>query len=152
MLLGTGTFSPKTTQAMSTKQPVDTPMRSECPRSTFIEQVDDKDLIRTSAGPEPVSHATLQHMDDPDIPGHPDPTNVQPPHPTHNPMEDDIPSDSDNDTLPYLGDPEHEFFGDSTHNISLIGAAAFKQLINTGEEVYTINIQLTSEHLDIEAL
>ena len=36
--------------------------------------------------------------------------------------------------------------------ISLIGAAAFKWLINVGEEVYTINIQLTSNYLDIMAL
>ena len=36
--------------------------------------------------------------------------------------------------------------------ISLIDAAAFKWLIDSGEEVYTINIQLTSDHLDITAL
>ena len=30
--------------------------------------------------------------------------------------------------------------------------AAFKQLIDAGEEVYTINIQLTSDYLDIAAL
>jgi len=37
-------------------------------------------------------------------------------------------------------------------SISLVGVAAFKQLINAGEEVYTINIQPTSDYLDIEAL
>jgi len=37
-------------------------------------------------------------------------------------------------------------------SISLIGAAAFKHLINVGEEVYTINIQLSSDYLDIAAL
>ena len=37
-------------------------------------------------------------------------------------------------------------------SISLIGVAAFKWLINAGEEVYTINIQLTSNYMDIEAL
>jgi len=37
-------------------------------------------------------------------------------------------------------------------SISLIGAAAFKWLIDAGEEVYTINIQLTSDYLDIVAL
>ena len=52
-----------------------------------------------------------------------------------------------------LGDPEPEFFGKTTlPSISLIGVAAFKQLINAGEEIYTINIQLTSDYLDIKAL
>jgi len=37
-------------------------------------------------------------------------------------------------------------------SISLIGAAAFKQLINVGEEVYTINIQPISDYLGIKAL
>jgi len=37
-------------------------------------------------------------------------------------------------------------------SISLIGAAAFKWLIDAGEEVYTINIQPTSDYLDIVAL
>jgi len=33
-----------------------------------------------------------------------------------------------------------------------LGVAAFKQLIDVGEEVYTINIQSTSNYLDIKAL
>jgi len=37
-------------------------------------------------------------------------------------------------------------------SISLIGAAAFKWLIDAGEEIYTINIQLTSDYLDIATL
>src|SRR5882724_4347010 len=37
-------------------------------------------------------------------------------------------------------------------SISLIEATAFKQLIDVGEEVYTINIQLTRDYLDIVAL
>ena len=49
---------------------------------------------------------------------------------------------NDDDTLPFLGDPEHEFFSEMTvPSISLIGAAAFKWLIDAGEQVYTINIQ-----------
>src|SRR5882672_10849884 len=48
---------------------------------------------------------------------------------------------------------EHKFFGETTlPSISLIGAAAFKQLIDAGEEVYTINIQPTRDYQDIEAL
>jgi len=44
--------------------------------------------------------------------------------------------DSDDDSLPFLGDPEPEFFGKMTPpSISLIEAAAFKRLINAGEEV-----------------
>src|SRR5882724_7082134 len=59
----------------------------------------------------------------------------------------------DDDTLPFLGDPEHEFPSETTTpSISLIGAAAFKRLIDAGEEVYTINIQPTTDHKNIEAL
>jgi len=62
-------------------------------------------------------------------------------------------SDSNDNSLPFLGDPEPEFFGKMTPpSISLIGAAAFKWLIDAGEEVYTINIQPTSNYLDIVAL
>src|SRR5882672_6352085 len=66
---------------------------------------------------------------------------------------DVLPPDPNDDTIPPLGDPEHEFFGGTTPpSISLIRAAAFKQLIDMGEEVYTINIQPTSDYRDIEAL
>ena len=67
--------------------------------------------------------------------------------------EDNVISYSDDDSLPFLGDPEHKLFGKMTlASISLIGVASFKQLIDTGEEVYTINIQPTRNYLDIEAL
>src|SRR5467141_1793662 len=66
---------------------------------------------------------------------------------------DILPPNPDDDSIPSLGDPEHEFFGEMTPpSISLIGVAAFKQLIDAGEEVYTINIQPTSDYQDIEAL
>src|SRR5882724_7769311 len=57
-------------------------------------------------------------------------------------------------TIPYLSlCAKPEFFGEKTPpSISLIGAAAFKRLIDAGEEVYTINIQPTSDYLDIMAL
>jgi len=56
-------------------------------------------------------------------------------------------------SLPFLGDPEPEFFGEMTlPSISLIGAAAFKWLRDAGEEVYIIIIQPTSNYLDIAAL
>jgi len=45
-------------------------------------------------------------------------------------------SNSDDNSLPFLGDPKPEFFGKTTPpSISLIGAAAFKQLIDAGEEI-----------------
>ena len=58
-------------------------------------------------------------------------------------LNDDLgASNSDNDSLSFLGDPKPELFGEMTlPSISLIGAAAFKWLINVGEEVYIINIQ-----------
>src|SRR5882724_1560957 len=57
-------------------------------------------------------------------------------------------------TIPYHSlVPQTQSFGKMTlPSISLIGAAAFKWLINAGEEVYTINIQLISNYLDIEGL
>ena len=74
------------------------------------------------------------------------------PPPIEDPHGDLGNSNSDEDSLPFLGDPEPEFFGEMTPSISLIGAAAFKRLIDVGEEVYTINIQLTSNYLNIVAL
>ena len=70
-----------------------------------------------------------------------------------NNLADILPPDPDNDSIQPLGDPEHEFFGTTTPpSISLIGAAAFKWLIDVGEEVYTINMQPTSNYQDIEVL
>src|SRR5882672_6588869 len=138
---------------MSHEQPVDTPIGSERPRSAFIEEVDDEDAFVLPLGPEPISQTTVQHIDDPDLvdepiaPGGPRPCSTG-----NNPA--DIPSpDPDDDSIPPLVDPEHKFFGETTlPSISLIGAAAFKWLIDGGKEVYTINIQPTSDYQDIEAL
>ena len=75
------------------------------------------------------------------------------PPPINDPHEDLGAPNSDSNSLPFLGDPEHNFFGKMTPpSISLIGAAAFKWLIDAGEEVYTINIQPSSNYLDITAL
>jgi len=75
------------------------------------------------------------------------------PPPIEDPHEDLGTSDPNDNSLPFLGDPEPEFFGKKTPpSLSLIGVAAFKRLIDAGEEVYTINIQLTSDYLDIVAL
>src|SRR5467141_1589393 len=143
----------KTTQATSHEQPVDTPIGSERPRSAFIEEVDDEDAFVMPVNPEPIGHTMVQHVNDQDnveepfAPGRPRPCS------TGNDPADVLPPDPDDDTIPPLGDPEPEFFGEMTlPSISLIGAAAFKQLIDAGEEVYTINIQLTSNYQDIEAL
>src|SRR5882724_6635276 len=142
-----------TTQAMSHEQPVDLPVESDRPRSAFIEEVDDEDLQVPSTGPQLIGDTTVQHIDDSDIFNGPGPTSSSAPPPIKDPHEDLGTSDSDDDSLPSLGDPEPEFFGETTPpSISLIGAAAFKRLIDAGEEVYTINIQLTSDYLDIAAL
>src|SRR5467141_2933132 len=143
----------KTTQATSHEQPVDTPIGSERPRSAFIEEVDDEDAAVMPVNPEPIGHTTVQHVNDPDkveepfAPGQPRPCS------TGNDPADVLLPDPDNDPIPPLGDPEHEFFGETTlPSISLSGAAAIKRLIDAGEEVYTINIQLISDYQDIEAL
>src|SRR5467141_1407146 len=119
----------KTTQATSHEQPVDTPIGSERPRSAFIEEVDDEDAFVIPLGPEPISHTMVQHVDDPDpfeepiTPGRPRPCS------TGNDPADVLPPNSDDDTIPPLGDPEPEFFGKMTlPSISLIGVAAFKWL------------------------
>ena len=106
-----------------------------------------------STGPQPIGHATVQHINDPGIFNGPGPTSSSVPPPIEDPHGDLGDSDSDSDSLPFLGDPEPEFFGKTTPpSISLIGVAAFKWVINVGEEVYTINIQPTSNYLDIVAL
>jgi len=125
----------------------------DCPQSTFSEEVDDKDLPVLSSGPQLIGHTTVQHIDDPDIINSPVLTSSQVPLPTDDPHEDLGTSNSNSDSLPFLSDPEPEIFGKMTlPSISLISVAAFKQLINVDEEVYTINIQPTSDYLDIEAL
>jgi len=118
---------------------VDLPVKSDRPRSAFIEEVDDEDLPVPSTGPQLIGDATVQHIDDSDIFDGPGPTSSSAPPPIEDPPEDLGTSDSDDDSLPSLGDPEPEFFGETTlPSISLIGAAAFKRLIDAGEEVYTI--------------
>src|SRR5882724_4654864 len=95
----------------------------------------------------------VQHINDPDLFHGPGMTSSSVPPPIEDPHEDLDASDSNDDSLPFLGDPKPEFFGKETPpSISLIGAAAFKRLIDAGEEVYTINIQPTSNYLDIVAL
>src|SRR5882724_3239164 len=142
-----------TTQATSHKQPVDLPVKSDHPRSAFIEEVDDEDLPVPSTGPQPIGDATVQHIDNSDIFDGPGPTSSSAPPSIKDPHEGLGASDSNDDSLPFLGDPEPEYLGEMTPpSISLIGAAAFKQLIDVGEEIYTINIQLTSDYLDIAAL
>src|SRR5882672_8080451 len=93
------TSSPlKTTQATSHKQPVDTPIGSECPQSAFIEEVDNEDAFVKPLGPELTSHTTVQHVDDPDpvdepiAPGRPHPCS------TGNDPADVLPPDPDDDT------------------------------------------------------
>src|SRR5467141_2457490 len=143
----------KTTQATSHEKPVDIPIRSERPRSAFIEEVDDKDAFVKPLRPEPIGHSTVQHVDDSDPFDEPSTHDRPCPSATGKDPVDVLSPNPNDDNIPPLGDPEHEFFGENMPpSISLIGAAAFKRLIDTGEEVYTINIQPTSDYQDIEAL
>ena len=90
-----------------------------------------------SSGPQPIGHATVQHIDDPGIIYSPGLTSSQVPPLTDDPHEDLCASNSDNDSLPFLGDPKPEFFGETTPlSITLVGVAAFKWLIDVGEDVY----------------
>jgi len=137
----------------SHKQPVELPIRLECLRSAFIKVVDDKDICVPPSSPELISHPIVQHVDNPDFFNDPEPARAPAPPLTDDLDEDNATSNPDDDSLPSLGDPEHEFFSEmKPPSISLIGAAAFKWLIDVDEEVYTINIQLTSDYLDIKAL
>jgi len=102
----------------------------------------------SSSSPQLIGHTTVQHVNDPNL-------IARAPAPllTDNLNEGLGASDSDDDSQPFLGDHEPEFFSKMTFpSISLISVAVFKWLINVGEEVYTINIQPSSNYLDIEAL
>jgi len=95
----------------------------------------------------------IQHVNDPNFIDEPESSKVTVQWLTNYFDEDNSFSNPNDNSLPPLGDPKHKFFGKMTSpSISLIDAAAFKWLIDVGEEVYTINIQLTSGYLDIEAL
>ena len=105
-----------------------------------------------TSGPELISHTTVQHVDDPIFIDHPELARAPAPLLTDDLNEVLGALDSDDHSLPFLGGPKPQFFGKMTPpSISMIGVVAFKQLINVGEE-YTINIQPTSNYLEIEAL
>jgi len=93
------------------------------------------------SGPEPIGHTTVHYVNNPDFVNNPELARA-PELPLTKDLKEDLgASNSNNDPLPFLGDPKANFFGDTTPpSISLIGAAALKQLINMGEEVYIINI------------
>ena len=101
-----------------------------------------------SSCPKLISHATIQHVDDLNFVNHHEPTRAPAPPLSNNLNEDLGTSNSNDDSLPFLGDPKPEFFGKTTPpSIHLIGAAAFKWLIYADEEEYTINIHPTSHYL-----
>ena len=106
-----------------------------------------------SSSPQLISHTTVQHVDDPNFINSSEPARTPVPPLTNDLNEDPGTTNSNSNSLPFLGDPKPEFFSKMTPlSISLIGVAAFKWLIDAGEEVYTINIQPTSNYLDIKAL
>jgi len=89
-----------------------------------------------SSSPQPISHTTVQHVDDPNFIDDPGSARSQVPLPTNDLNEGLGTPDSNDDSLPFLADPEPEFFVEMTLPlISLIGAAAFKQLIDAGKDV-----------------
>jgi len=111
------------------------------------------DIFVPPSSPKPNNHTTVQHVNDTDFMNDHEPARTPEPLLTDDLNGDDGTSDPDDDSLPSLGDPKHKFFSEMTlPSISLIDVAAFKWLINVGEEIYTINIQPTSDYLDIEAL
>jgi len=102
---------------------------------------DNDDIYVQPSIPELIHHTIVQHVDDPIFVIDPEPARTPAPLLSDDLDEDEDTSDSDDNSLPSLGDPETKFFGEMTPpSISLIVVAAFKQLIDVGEEVYTINI------------
>jgi len=80
-----------------------------------------------SSGPEPIGYTTIQYINDSDFVNSPGPARTEVPLPTEDLNEDLGASNSDDNSLPFLCDPEPEFFCEtSLPSISLIGAAAFK--------------------------
>jgi len=57
--------------------------------------------------------------------------------------------DSDDNSLPFLGDPNMILWQNDLPSISPDWCGCLQALINAGEEVIHINIQLTSDYLDI---
>jgi len=129
---------------------VDLPAGSNHLQSAFIEEVEDEDIPVLSSGPQPISHATVQHIDDPDIFEGPGPPSSSV-HPSGHSGDLGSP-DSDDDSLPFLGDPNLNSLVKQHHLNQPDWCGCLKWLINASEEVYTINIQPTSDYLDIMAL
>jgi len=92
-------------QAMSHEQPVDLPARSNRLRSAFIEEVEMSTFPVPCSSPQPISHATGQHIDDSNIFDGPGLTSSSVPPPIEDPHGDLGNSNSDSDSLPFLGDP-----------------------------------------------
>jgi len=62
------------------------------------------------SGPPLISHATIQHVNDPDFIDDPGPARSQVPLPSDGPIEGLGAPNSNDNPLPFLGDPEPEFF------------------------------------------
>jgi len=94
-------------QAMSQKQPVDLSSRSECPQSAFIKVVNDEELFVPPSSPELIGHTTVQHVDDSNFVIDPEPVRTPAPLLTNDLDEDNSTSHSDDNSLPFPGDPKH---------------------------------------------
>jgi len=114
-------------QATSHKQPMDLPIGLDCPQSAFIEEVNDEDIFLPSSSPQLIGHTTVQHVNDPDFINSHKPSITPAPLPPNDLNIYISASNSDNDSLQFLGDPEPKFFGKMTPpSISLIGVAAVR--------------------------
>jgi len=89
-------------------------MGSNCLQSAFIEEVNNEDLSGLSSGLQLIGNAIVQHINDSDIFDGPGPTSSSVPPSIEDPHEDLGTADSDDDSLPSLGDPEPELFGKTT--------------------------------------
>jgi len=93
------------------------------------------DIFVPPSSPKPNNHTTVQHVNDTDFMNDHEPARTPEPLLTDDLNEDNGAPNSDANSLPFLGDPKHKFFGKMTPpSISMIGVAAFKWLIDAGEE------------------
>src|SRR5882724_7426220 len=109
---GTASVPLNTTQALSCEQPMALPVGSDRLRSAFVEEVNNKDFHIPLLEFPPIGRTILQHVDNPDVIDRPGPAQSQVPLPTGNPDEGLGAPNTNNDSLPFLGDPEAEFFGE----------------------------------------
>jgi len=125
--------------------------RSECLWSAFIEEVDDEDLFVPPSSPQPIIHTTVQHVDDPNFINVPEPARTSAPLLTNNLDEDIAPLIQQwFPTIPWWPKPNSLQKNTALHQSDWCGCLKVADWYRW--RVYTINIQSTSDYLDIKAL